>query len=527
MYKVLDLFAGAGGLSLGFTKTGKYKISAAAENDLNAIKTFSRNHKEALVIPDVVGYDFSKLNEEVGGIDIIIGGPPCQGFSNANRQSKAIVCANNSLVKEFFRAIDEIRPMAFVMENVGMLKSEIHRFYEVTNDGVDIKHLGITMIDDIIPLSKRELNEIDILSIVQSREKLTNVILPERLYTLLHVLYKNKGNKIRLDKYTTKNDVMIINQIEVFLAITTDQFPELFNKALRDIQDCLMRSQDISMYVESLCLIIEYQKVLKAALEIYDNNITHEFEYNDNSKQLVAKVKSYSVIEYINAVLGDEYEQIGMLVNARWYGVPQDRWRYIIIGIRSDIIGKNDMPLLSEPQHIPLITVNDAILDIIDCKVSFIKDVLGVVMPTPKSTISDYAQKLRDVDLLYNHITTLTTPEAMKRFEALKEGENFHKLPKELIESYEKPERTQNTIYLRLDGNKYSGTVVNVRKSMWIHPKLNRALTIREAARLQSFPDSFIFEGTKDSQYQQVGNAVPPFMAEVIARKLLEHLPQI
>ena len=90
--------------------------------------------------------------------------------------------------------------------------------------------------------------------------------------------------------------------------------------------------------------------------------------------------------------------------------------------------------------------------------------------------------------------------------------------------TYSKPERTQNTIYLRLEPDAPSGTVVNVRKSMWIHPTLDRAVTVREAARLQSFPDYFEFVGTKDSQYQQVGNAVPPLFANVLAKKIKEDI---
>ena len=59
---------------------------------------------------------------------------------------------------------------------------------------------------------------------------------------------------------------------------------------------------------------------------------------------------------------------------------------------------------------------------------------------------------------------------------------------------------------------------------MWIHPKVNRAVSVREAARLQTFPDSFRFYGPKDSQYQQVGNAVPPMLAQAIAEKILSYI---
>ena len=139
--------------------------------------------------------------------------------------------------------------------------------------------------------------------------------------------------------------------------------------------------------------------------------------------------------------------------------------------------------------------------------------------------LSEYAREMRRNSVsVKNHFTTKTTPEAMKRFKVIKQGKNFHSLDKSLKTTYTKPERTQNTIYWRLDPNAPSGTVVNVRKSMWIHPTLDRAVTVREAARLQSFPDSFKFVGTKDSQYQQVGNAVPPKLARGIAEILLRVL---
>ena len=142
-----------------------------------------------------------------------------------------------------------------------------------------------------------------------------------------------------------------------------------------------------------------------------------------------------------------------------------------------------------------------------------------------KEDLSELAQALRDSEILHNHIITKTTQTAMKRFKALSQGQNFHSLSDEMkTNTYTDATRTQNTIYLRLKYDEPSGTVVNVRKSMWIHPTKDRAVSIREAARLQTFPDSFVFCGTKDKQYQQAGNAVPPIMAKAIAKKLAQQL---
>jgi DNA (cytosine-5)-methyltransferase 1 len=146
-------------------------------------------------------------------------------------------------------------------------------------------------------------------------------------------------------------------------------------------------------------------------------------------------------------------------------------------------------------------------------------------IPTINLPLDSLAYSLRDSKELHNHVITQSTETALKRFAALEEGQNFHDLKSEMKEdTYTDVSRTQNTIYLRLKYDEPSGTVVNVRKSMWIHPTINRALSIREAARLQTFPDSFIFEGPKDAQYQQVGNAVPPILANAIAKKVLELL---
>ena len=163
-------------------------------------------------------------------------------------------------------------------------------------------------------------------------------------------------------------------------------------------------------------------------------------------------------------------------------------------------------------------------MDLVSYKAGYEKD-FKEISYNSDDILSDYANMMRQgSETVKNHITTKTSELALKRFEAIKPGQNFHSLSENMKNTYTKPERTQNTIYLRLKLNEPSGTVVNVRKSMWIHPILNRGLTVREAARLQSFPDKFEFVGTKDSQFQQVGNAVPPLLAKAIAQQILNYI---
>ena len=528
MLKTVDLFAGAGGLSLGFYRTGKIQIVAASEINENASKTYIKNFQKdngirIELIKNIVGYDFRALIEKHGTIDLVIGGPPCQGFSNANRQKNHVISMNNILVKEYFRAIKELRPRAFVMENVSMLQSDTHRFYDSSIDHDEVVEYSIKMRPDKIVVASAEVaaTEDRLLEIVKSKAILKENMISEKLFSKLNVLFKNRNNAKRLPRFIEVNKVSIVNQITATLKNNTTEYNKI---RLQIILAALSAEQYRAETCEdALATLVALQKALRSAQEIYDNKLIHTFDQQADGT-IVANVHSYSVIEYVDAILGKSYKQVGATVNALWFGVPQDRKRYITMGVRADILGNRELQMLEEPSSYPIITVEDAIFDLKAYPASEKKNPTPLDIVVPDRPISKYARKIRDSKKLYNHIITSSTPEAIERFKAIPEGKNFHSLSKDLTTSYSKPDRTQNTIYLRLNRKAPSGTVVNVRKSMWIHPELHRAISVREAARLQSFPDSFVFYGTKDSQYQQVGNAVPPLLAQAIANHIISYI---
>ncbi len=547
MLKTIDLFAGAGGLSLGFKMTGQFELVAAAEINENAKATYKKNlvkdNDNFTFIDNVVGYDFSQLNEDVGGIDIVIGGPPCQGFSNANRQKNHLISMNNGLVKEYFRAIKEIKPKAFVMENVSMLRSDTHRFYESTKDNEEIEALidagfEIPKREDILYITNRQYDNIDFKEI--ETVDFSRFTIPKDLLQLLSVLGKNIGNKKRFPIYLEKHSVEIVKQIDD--ALNAGLYDETIVEHLEKIKNVLSSITlpnnkeesdyknkltelmlQVSKQEETIQYIVSLQKMIETIEEITSNGLIGQYLVDDEG-YLIYKVSSYSVNDYVNAILGGEYIQKGDTVNAEWFGVPQERRRHIVIGIRKDLYNEVDIELPKAPENLVIPTVGEAIMDLAGYEVGYNKEYEEVAY-LGEEVLSDFAKKMREGSFsVKNHITTKTTKTALERFKQIQPGKNFHSLSKEMKSTYSKPERTQNTIYLRLNPDAPSGTVVNVRKSMWIHPTLDRAVTVREAARLQSFPDDFEFSGTKDSQFQQVGNAVPPLLAKGIAEHVLKYV---
>lgn len=111
----------------------------------------------------------------------------------------------------------------------------------------------------------------------------------------------------------------------------------------------------------------------------------------------------------------------------------------------------------------------------------------------------------------------------IERYKYIRQGQNWKAIPDSLMGNYKNRNNCHSGIYRRLKADEPSVVISNYRKNMLIHPESDRGLSVREAARLQSFPDTFKFEGSLMHIQQQIGNAVPPLLAEAIFQQILNY----
>ncbi len=523
MYKIIDLFAGAGGLSLGFHQTGEFNVVMAAEKDPNARATYCYNRQKTDIREDVKDINYVEIRRKYGAIDVVIGGPPCQGFSNANRQ-RATISTNNGLVKEYVRAIVELKPSMFVMENVNMLKSDVHRFYCTAEDEKMIQRLQIPCRDDILELSKSFQGlEILLESVKKSFQEYEDYLWDAKFFRAVNILFKRINSKDKFSKSFEKYKKQLRKYAKSEeRCVPADEigkvYEELYVALLKDYEN----PGGSAELIEAIKISASLQRMYVKYAELKNNNIElGDFMWD---KGVCVRVRSYSVLDYIKNTLEQElfpYQIACMTLNAADFGAPQRRERFVIIGSR---IGEKPQQPTGTFMEANYRTVRQAIEDLEQIETSVDQYAPEIPLNEVDYGDNDLLRLLRDSDSLRNHFNTATGKTAQERFDALEEGGNFHTLPDKLKSTYSDGKRTQSTIYLKLKYDEPSGTVVNVRKSMWVHPAISRALSVREAARLQTFPDSFVFMGTKDSQYQQVGNAVPPILARAIADTVLKYL---
>lgn len=346
----IDIFSGAGGLSLGAEMAG-IQIRYGIEINSSAAKSFIRNHKCTQVLQgDIRNIDPVSLEECKENLFVIMGGPPCQGFSLSNTRNRNMSNDKNFLFLEFVRFVQELKPIWFVLENVwGLTKME--------------------------------------------------------------------------------------------------------------------------------------EGKIKDMIEDYFRAIGYEV----NSKVLWASD----------------------------YGVPQNRNRFFMVGNLNGI--KFEFP---EP-YSRKITVDEAIGDLPDLENGEMLDIGSYKISISKA--SEYAQSMR-ANSLYptQNFVSRNNELVIQRYKHIKQGQNWRAIPDDLMQNYTDKRRTHSGIYKRLIANQPSVVISNYRKSMLIHPYQDRGLSVREAARLQSFPDDFYFEGPISHIQQQIGNAVPPLLAKAVFQQIIK-----
>ncbi len=208
----------------------------------------------------------------------------------------------------------------------------------------------------------------------------------------------------------------------------------------------------------------------------------------------------------------DDFETLGYnvvykILLASEYGVPQNRRRAFFVGLKTPHSFTFPQPMSENP-----ISSEDAISDLPEN--SIVDGTLYAQEPR-----SDYQKMIREGSIsIYNHETTKHNEQTVNVISLVPNGGNYKSLPKELQQT-----RNVNIAWTRLNSKKPSFTIDTGHRHHF-HYQFNRIPTVRESARIQSFPDKFIFLGSKTSQYKQVGNAVPPLLAKAIAQEIMKYL---
>lgn len=222
---------------------------------------------------------------------------------------------------------------------------------------------------------------------------------------------------------------------------------------------------------------------------------------------------------YFKQEIADIFQNIGYdissaVLNAADYGVPQNRHRAFIVGNRIGVEFVFPVPKNYK------VTIWEAISDL-----NYLNSGEGMLEePYRNEPQSEYQQLLRRNSLcLYNHQATSHSALSLKKLEFIPPEGGKSSLPKDML-----TKSIYSGTWCRMRTDAQSVTITTrfdtPSSGQFTHPFLNRSITVREAARLQSFPDDFVFYGNKGSQMKQVGNAVPPLLANAVAERIKEYL---
>jgi site-specific DNA-cytosine methylase len=235
------------------------------------------------------------------------------------------------------------------------------------------------------------------------------------------------------------------------------------------------------------------------------------------------------------------YEVFPRLLDAVWYGVPQYRSRFFVIGLQRDLGYHRDdfgdwgpFPIPTNgPGGRPYVTVREAMADLPrigngeeDSQCAYREPEAAKLAANP------FVAQMRanaTAGIIFDHVTSRHADYVIERYKRIRQGGNWRDIA-DALTNYAAVERTHSNIYRRLRWSEPSVTIGHYRKSMLVHPSQHRGLSLREASRLQSFPDWFRFAGGATPgrktglvhKQQQLANAVCPLVSKAIAEFLMQ-----
>ena len=236
----------------------------------------------------------------------------------------------------------------------------------------------------------------------------------------------------------------------------------------------------------------------------------------ENVRGIVETEKGFFKDRVIKAFQSLGYECSWSILLSSDYGVPQRRSRFFLIGSKAG--DRIDFDLIESQ---PSVSVKEALWDLpsLDNGADLNNRAYSKKRP------SAYAKLLRgNAKECSGHLVSKNASHVIERYKHIPQGGNWESIPDSLMQSYSDKTRCHTGIYHRLHPDYPSITIGNYRKAMLIHPWEDRGLSVREAARLQSFPDNYQFHGSIGFQQQQVGNAVPPLLAKQVFQIIVNNL---
>ncbi len=273
-------------------------------------------------------------------------------------------------------------------------------------------------------------------------------------------------------------------------------------------------------------LYLEYLKFLK--------NAKPHFFIMENVRGMTQKIDE--VMDNFHEYLGQEYNISYSLLNAKEYNIPQNRERLFIIGNNLGI-NTNDIFFAIFTQKQQTFTLFDAIGDLPILKPNPNRNSTKTENPDvgyfkcnytyQETRYTKFINEGRTIEYLYNHKNRYNNKRDIEIFTRLPQGSNSLDESIKDIMPYSSRNHMFKDKYYKLKYDEVSKTITSHMKNdcnMYIHPTQPRGLSPREAARIQTFPDDYVFYGPQNSWYLQIGNAVPVKLAEMIGRAIVSCL---